>query len=164
HQQVQCVGPFPKTASRPGRLPPGCSCRRGPAPAPGSSEVPMDASLQSLLDLLDQFPDEFGPIREAVTKAVRVVDLAPDLAVVPSCKCLDFVIGKVSGPWSPEPPGTRPLEGLVQQLVRRGHLPPHLEAHANYIRLLGNVGAHHFGEEITAADVQQSLAQLLPIL
>ena len=61
-------------------------------------------------------------------------------------------------------PGTRPLENLVQRLVKDGHLPSRLEAYTETIRKLGNVGAHRFGELVTQADVYQSLTQLLPIL
>src|SRR5262249_50544158 len=39
-----------------------------------------------------------------------------------------------------------------------------LDAYANTIRKLGNVGTHTFGGNLTTADVHQSLSQLAPIL
>src|SRR5262249_49784968 len=125
---------------------------------------PMDPSLQPLLALLDRLPDDFRPIRNAVGKAVRVIDLAPDLAVVPARKVLDDVVRKVYKRCFNEPAGTRPLDGLIQRLVKEGHLPPRLESYASLIRQLGNAGAHDFAEAITPADVRQSLLGLIPIL
>ena len=63
-----------------------------------------------------------------------------------------------------EPPGSRPLENLIQRLVKDGYFPDRLDAYATTVRKLGNVGTHTFGEKITAADVYQSLTQLTPIL
>ncbi len=63
-----------------------------------------------------------------------------------------------------EPPGTRPLENLLQRLFKDGHFPDRLDAYATTVRKLGNVGTHTFGEKITAQDVYQSLTQLMPIL
>ena len=65
---------------------------------------------------------------------------------------------------SRKPPGTRPLENLIQRLVKDGYFPDRLDAYATTVRKLGNVGTHTFGEKITATDVYQSLSQLLPIL
>jgi hypothetical protein len=56
------------------------------------------------------------------------------------------------------------LENLVQRLVKDGFFPDRLDAYANTIRKLGNVGTHTFGEKVEVADVYQSLAQLMPIL
>jgi formylglycine-generating enzyme required for sulfatase activity len=51
-----------------------------------------------------------------------------------------------------EPPGTRPLENLLQRIVKDGYFPDRLDAYANTIRKLGNVGTHGFGEKVIGAD------------
>ena len=98
----------------------------------------MDPSLQPLLALLGRLPEEFRGIRTEVETALRVMDQAPSLAVVPPRKVLDFVVREVYERCLREPPGTRPLEGLTQRLVKEGHLPPGLEGYASLIRQHGN--------------------------
>jgi hypothetical protein len=56
------------------------------------------------------------------------------------------------------------LENLLQRLVKDGYFPDRLNAYANTVRMLGNVGTHSFAEKITVTDVYQSLTQLMPIL
>ncbi len=77
---------------------------------------------------------------------------------------LEFVVRDVFQRHTGEDPGTRPLENLLQRLVKDGHLPKRVSAYANAVRELGNVGTHAYGEAITKADVAQSLAQLTVIL
>jgi len=124
----------------------------------------MDAALQPLLALLDRLPSECHHIREEVNQAVRVAELAPELAVVPPRKVLDHVLREVYERCFQEPAGTRPLENLTQRLVKEGQLPPRQEAYASHIRQLGNAGAHQEGAAITPADVRQSLLGLVPIM
>jgi hypothetical protein len=124
----------------------------------------MDQPLQSLLDRLDRLPDAFRDIRDGVRKAIRIADEDAEMALTRVRKVLELVVREVYQRRCGEPPGTRPLENLLHRLVKHGHLPTRLEAYASTIRMLGNVGTHHFGERITAADVRQSLAQLAPIL
>src|SRR5262249_26926579 len=81
-----------------------------------------------------------------------------------SRKVLEFVVRDVYHRRCNEPPGTRPLENLLQTMVRAGYFPSRLEAYATSIRMLGNVGTHKFGEKITSADVYLSITQFLPIL
>jgi hypothetical protein len=111
----------------------------------------MDPSLQTLLDRL---ADEFREVREGVRRAVDIAGRDPEMALTRVRKVLELVVHEVYQRRLAEPPGTRPLENLLQRLAREGHLPGHLEPHANAIRLLGNVGSHTFGEAITAADVR----------
>jgi hypothetical protein len=124
----------------------------------------MDPSLQPLLALLNRLPDGFRDIRTEVENAMRAIDLAPSLAVVPPRKVLDLVIREVYERCVHEPPGTRPLEGLTQRLVKEGHLPPALEGYASLIRQHGNAGAHHAGKVLTAAHARDALLALVPIL
>jgi hypothetical protein len=86
------------------------------------------------------------------------------MALTRARKVLEFVVRDVYQRRTGEEVGTRPLENVLQRLVKDGHLPKRLAAYANAVRELGNVGTHAFGEAITKADVAQSLAQLTAIL
>jgi formylglycine-generating enzyme required for sulfatase activity len=124
----------------------------------------VDPSLEPLLRRLESIAEQFRELREGVQKAVRIADDDPEMALTRTRKVLEYVIRDVYERRCKEPPGTRPLENLLQRLVKDGHFPDRLDAYANTIRKLGNVGTHTFGEKITTADVYQSLNQLLPIL
>jgi eukaryotic-like serine/threonine-protein kinase len=124
----------------------------------------MDPTLQYLIDRLNQLSDQFQELRAGVLRAVHIADEDPEMALIRSRKVLEYVVRDVFVRRVGEPPGTRPLENLIQRLVKDGHFPPRLEAYTETIRRLGNVGAHHFGQRISASDVYQSLTQLMPIL
>jgi hypothetical protein len=124
----------------------------------------MDPQLEELLKRIERLSDEFAELRDGIHKAVRVADDDPEMALIRARKVMEYIIRNVFERRVHEPPGTRPLENLIQRLVKDGHLPARLEAYTETIRKLGNVGAHRFGEAITAADVNVSLTQLLPIL
>ena len=124
----------------------------------------MNTSFQSLLARLDHLSDQFKELKDGVKKAVLVADLDPEMALTRSRKVLEHLVREVYGRRCKEPPGTRPLENLLQRLVKDGHFPDRLDAYAATVRKLGNVGTHTFGETVTAADVLQSLTQLMPIL
>ncbi len=114
--------------------------------------------------LLDRLSDHFRELREGVQKAIRIADEDPEMALTRARKVLEHVIRDVYQRRCNEPPGSRPLENLIQRLVKDGHFPDRLDAYAATVRKLGNVGTHTFGEKIAAADVYQSLTQLTPIL
>jgi formylglycine-generating enzyme required for sulfatase activity len=124
----------------------------------------MEGPIQELLKRIDHLSDQFSELRDGIRRAVRVADDDPEMALIRARKVLEYVIRDVFERRVNEPPGTRPLENLVQRLVKDGYLPARLEAYTETIRKLGNLGAHRFGELVTAADVYQSLTQLLPIL
>jgi formylglycine-generating enzyme required for sulfatase activity len=124
----------------------------------------MDPSLQHLIECVNQLSDQFQELRQGVLRAVHIADADPEMALIRARKVLEYLVRDVFVRRVQEPPGTRPLENLIQRLVKDGHFPPRLEAYADTIRKLGNVGAHRFGERISPADVYQSLTQLLPIL
>jgi hypothetical protein len=124
----------------------------------------VDPSLQHLIDRLNQLSDEFRELRDGVLRAAHIADEDPEMALIRSRKVLEYLIRDVFVRRIQEPPGTRPLENLIQRLVKDGHFPPRLEAYTETIRKLGNVGAHHFGEKVSPLDVYQSLTQLIPIL
>jgi hypothetical protein len=124
----------------------------------------MDPSLQHLLDRINGLSDQFHELREGVLLAIQIANHDPEMALIRARKVLEYLIRDVYVRRVGEPPGTRPLENLIQRLVRDGRVPPRVEAYTETIRKLGNVGAHHFGERVTATDVYHSLNQLAPIL
>jgi hypothetical protein len=124
----------------------------------------MEPSLQPLLALLETLSDEFREVREGLLKAVDIADRDPEMALTRTRKVLEFVVREVYQRRVGKPPGTNPLENLVQRLVKDGHFPTRLDAYATTVRKLGNVSTHTCGEAVTAADVRHSLSQLAPIL
>jgi eukaryotic-like serine/threonine-protein kinase len=124
----------------------------------------MEPTLQGLIDRLNQLSDQFRELRDGVQQTILIADLAPEMALTRARKVLEYVVREVFERRIKEPPGTRPLENLLDRLVKDGHFPVRLDAYAAGVRKFGNVGTHNFSERITAADVYQSLTQLMPIL
>jgi hypothetical protein len=124
----------------------------------------MQPSLESVLTLLDRISEDFRELRESVRKAVQIAEVDPEMALTRTRKVLEYIARDVYEKRCKEPPGTRPLENLLQRLVKDGHWPARLEAYATAIRLLGNVGTHRFGEAVSVTDVYLALVQLIPIL
>jgi hypothetical protein len=124
----------------------------------------MFGSIESLLDELDDLPEEFVEIKVGVRKAVQVAPVDPDMALTRVRKVLEYVIRVVYQRQCKEKPGTRPLENLIQRLTSEGVFPSKLAAYATGIRQLGNVGTHSFHDDVTEDDFQNSLSQLVPIL
>ena len=123
-----------------------------------------DQTLQVLLQRLDHLTAEFQELRDGVKKAVRISDDDPEMALTRARKVLEYVIRDVFALRCQEDPGTRPLENLLQRLNKDGHLPKRLVAYASYIRDLGNVGTHVYGEELSKDDVRRSFENLTAIL
>lgn len=124
----------------------------------------MESAIEPLLTLLGRLPDQFRELRDGVRRAVDIARVDPEMGLARSRKVLELLVRDVFERRVGEPPGTRPLENLLQRLVKDGHWPARLEAYATTVRMLGNVGVHRFGEEVTATDVFHSLAQFAPIL
>jgi formylglycine-generating enzyme required for sulfatase activity len=124
----------------------------------------MEPSFQDLIARLDELSDRFADLRDGVRKAVLVADVDPEMALTRVRKVLEYMVRDVFERRVKEPPGTRPLENLLQRLVKEGFFPERLDAYATTVRKLGNVGTHSFAERVTAGDVYQSLTHLLPIL
>ncbi len=125
----------------------------------------MDPTLLPLLNRLDSLSEEFRELREGVHKAIQVAgNLTRRWPSPAHARCWRYVVRDVYERRVKEPAGSRPLENLLQRLVKDKFLPGRLDAYANAIRQLGNVGTHSFGEKITVADVNQSLSQLTFIL
>jgi len=130
-------------------------------PSPDHLKSPAPDELIARLDLLDlRSPD----IRDGFHKAVRLASDDPEMAVTRARKVLEHVVRDVFVRRVKEPPGTRPLENLLQRLVKDGHLPERLCAYADIVRKLGSIGMHQSDETVTADDARTSLSQLMPIL
>src|SRR4051812_33950112 len=124
----------------------------------------MNPSFESLLKRIEQLSDQFRELKDGIHKAVLVADVDPEMALTRARKVLEYVVRDIYERRLREPPGTRPLENLLQRLVKDGIFSDRLDAYATTVRKLGNVGTHTFGEKVTIADVLQSLTQLMPIL
>jgi len=123
----------------------------------------MDPSLQPLLRRLDHLPETFSEIREGVQKAVLVAEVDPEMALTRARKVLESMVREVFERRLQEPPGTQPLEGLLQRLFQNDHLPPVVNTYAHGIRELGNIGTHKTRQTITAADINITLSQVISV-
>ena len=83
----------------------------------------MDRQFQDLIDRLAHLSDEFMELREGVRKAVLVADLDPEMSLTRARKVLEYVVRDVFERRIKEPPGTRPLENLLQRLLKDGFSP-----------------------------------------
>src|SRR5262245_43158045 len=89
-------------------------------------DSPMNPPLQCLATRLEQLSEQFRELRGGVQKAILVADLDTEMALARARKVLDYVIRDVYERRINEPPGTRPLENLIQRLVRDGFFPDRL--------------------------------------
>jgi formylglycine-generating enzyme required for sulfatase activity len=124
----------------------------------------VDPQLASLARRLEELSAQVQELREGIRQSVAIAARDPEMSLTRARKVLEYMLRDVYERKVGEPAGTRPLENLVQRLVRDAHLPKRLAAYANAIRELGNVGTHSFGEGVTPQDVFQSLTQLVPLV
>jgi len=124
----------------------------------------MDQHLKDLLGRLDEISGQVGELRVSIRQSVSIAGTDPEMSLTRARKALEYIVRDVYQRAFAEPPGTRPLENLLQRLVKEDLFPKRLAAYANSVRELGNVGTHGFGEGVTAQDVYQALTQLLPIV
>ncbi len=103
----------------------------------------MDRQFQDLVDRMNLLSGQFEELRGLIHKAIRLADEDPEMALTRIRKVLEYVVHDAYQRLVNEPPGTRPLENLLQRLVKDGHLPLHLSPYTTFIRELGNAGAHH---------------------
>ena len=123
----------------------------------------MAADFRDILARLEQISSLASDLADSVRQAAQVAAIDPEMALTRARKGLEIVVRAVYERRVGTPAGTQPLEGLLQRLVKDGHLPRRIAAYANAVRELGNVGTHAVGERITSEDVRKSLAQLLEI-
>ena len=114
--------------------------------------------LDRLIRGLERLLEKRHEVREGVQKALDIAGRDPEMALARARKVLEVVVRDVYERQTGEPPGTRPLESLLQRLVTDRHLPDRLDA-ATIVHRLGS--ARH---GVTATDVSQSLSQLMPLL
>src|ERR1035441_2694400 len=98
----------------------------------------MEPTLQNLIDRLNQLSEQFEELRKGIGMAVDGATRDPEMALIRSRKVLEFVVRDVFVRRVGEPPGTRPLENLIQRLAKDGHLPPRPEAYTETLPKLGN--------------------------
>jgi hypothetical protein len=118
-------------------------------------------------DLVRRLEDLARPVREAlvgIRRAVKIAPNDPDMALTRTRKVLEYVARQAFERHNKEPAGTRDLMELLQHLVKAGHMPRLAFTYANAVRELGNVGAHAFGEGVSACDAYHSLGLLVPVL
>lgn len=121
-------------------------------------------TLELLLKRLDDLTAEFQELRAEIIKAVRIAEDDPEMALTRARKVLEYVVDDVYTLRVKEDRGNRSLENLLVRLVKDGHLPRRLGANASYIRELGNVGTHVYGENLSSEDVRRSFENLTEIL
>jgi Domain of Unknown Function (DUF1080)/Domain of unknown function (DUF4145) len=124
----------------------------------------MDSQFHDLLDRLDHLSGQFDNLRGLIGRAVRLADNDPEMALTRVRKVLEYVVHDAYQRLVKKPPGTQPLENLLQILVKDGHLPVHLAPYTNLIRELGNVGTHRPDGNYKTQDVNISLSQLRAVL
>jgi hypothetical protein len=103
-------------------------------------------------------------ISDGVKKAITLSNIDPDMALGRARKVLEFIISDLYRREFSRSPGTQPLENTLQQLSKAGKLPRTMQAYANSVRELGNVGIHGSGEAISADDVVSSLENLMRLV
>ena len=126
---------------------------------PHKRSVPDD-----LLSRLDRLPPIPAEVREGLRKVAHLADVDPEMAATRARKLLGWVVRDVYERRVKEPPGTRPLENIIQRLVKDGGFPVRLEPHAQAVRMLGNIGAWRSDGELTGENVRSSLEHLMAIL
>jgi hypothetical protein len=124
----------------------------------------MSAKFDELLTRLERLTCQVEEVRRGLRDTVVIAEMAPDMAVTKARKVLEYIVRDVYQRRLTEPAGTRPLENLLQRLVKDGFFPVRLDAYANTVRKLGNLGTHNFDEPVTPDDVYHSLTHLVPIL
>jgi TIR domain len=119
--------------------------------------------VDRLIRGLDQLLERARKLRAGVEKAAHIASQDPQMALGRARMVLELLIRDIYERRFQEPPGTRPLERLVQRLDNEGGLPGQFDA----VALLGRLsaaGTAHWGERIAPGDVQHSLTQLTDIV
>jgi formylglycine-generating enzyme required for sulfatase activity len=124
----------------------------------------MHPSFQNFIDCANELSDEFQEFRTGVLRAVHIAHEDPEMALVRTRMVLHLIVQDVFLRRVQEPPGTRPLENLIDRIVKDGHFPGRLKAFSDAIRELGNIAAHRIHERFSPTDVYRSLTLLMAIL
>jgi TIR domain len=119
----------------------------------------VDRLIRGLEHLLERKRE----LRAGVVKAIHIASEDPQMALGRGRMVLELMVRDVYERRFHEPPGTRPLESLIQRLDGEGGLPDEFDA-AALLGRLSEPGTARWGEKIAPGDVQRSLAQLTDIL
>ncbi|MEZ0606473.1 DUF4145 domain-containing protein [Paraburkholderia sp. IW21] len=113
---------------------------------------------------LDSLTDELFELRQEIRLTFQLAEIDPRMTLTRTRRVLEYVVNEVYRRHFNEDPGTRPLENLLQRLIKEHLLPPKIATYASGIREMGNLGTHGRGDEILPSDAQHSLDQLVVIL
>ena len=94
---------------------------------------------------------------------MHIANEDPQMALRRARTLLELVLRDVYERRFHEPPGTRPLESLIQRFESEGGLPGQFDAAALLDRL-NAPGTARWGESAAPADVEQALAQVAAVL
>jgi hypothetical protein len=127
-------------------------------------EALLVRNIDKLVAKALRLADGVTELTDGLSRLPALAAADPEAALMRVRKLLEFVIHDLYQRRIAEPAGSRPLENLLQRMAKENQLPRKLGASANFLRELGNIGAHVFGESVSAADVEGALAHLIPIL
>lgn len=88
----------------------------------------MDQQIQQLLRRFDDLSSELHELSDRVQKVVQLAEIDPEMALTRVRKILESIVREVYQRRCGREPKTQPLENLLQQLIKEGHLPPRIEA------------------------------------
>jgi hypothetical protein len=113
----------------------------------------------------DRFSTQIQEVRDEIRQGADSAERDdPAAALVHLRKALECVVRHVFEGRTRESAGTRPLENLLQLLVKEGHLDDPEATYATAVKELGNLGAHWKRKRPKRADVLQCLRSLVPVL
>lgn len=121
-------------------------------------------SVDFLMQRLDSLSGELLELRQEIKLTFQLADIDPRMTLTRTRRVLEYVVNEVYRRHFNEDPGTRPLDNLLQRLIKEHVLPPKVGAYASGIRQMGNLGTHGKGDEILPSDAQHSIDQLVVIL
>ena len=121
-------------------------------------------SVDFLMQRLDSLSGELLELRQEIKLTLQLADIDPRMTLTRTRRVLEYVVNEVYRRHFNEDPGTRPLENLLQRLIKEHILPPKVGTYASGIRAMGNLGTHGKGDEILPSDAQHSIDQLVVIL
>jgi formylglycine-generating enzyme required for sulfatase activity len=127
------------------------------------SGLDFAAHVDRLISGLEKLLARKRELTAGVEKASHIASEDPPAGLWRAGKLLEHVVRDLYERRFQEPPGTRPVETLIQRLEREAGLPGQFDG-AALLRALSERGTAASGAPIAPADVQQALEQLTGIL
>ena len=127
------------------------------------SGLDFPAHVDRLINRLEKLLALKRELHAGIEKASHIAGEDPPAGLWRAGKLLEHVVRQVYERRFQEPPGTRPLESLIQRLDREAGLRGRFDA-AALLRALSARSAAASGETIAPADVEEALGQLTDIL